>query len=204
MNVLFSLLFFVCTLLLLCTSPDTFLSSLLDGASRGASISVALIANYTVWLGLMRVWEDSGVTKGVSKLLRPLVKRLFLTEDEEALRAVSMNLSVNLLGISGAATPYGIRCAKLLDKTPHAEYASAMLFVLNATSLQLIPTSIVSVRVGMQSANPYDIILPTLFATLLSTLFGVLLTWVFLRPKTKATQPVFSPSFKKTKGVSMR
>ena len=204
MNILFSLLFFVCTFLLLCTSPDTFLSSLLDGASRGASISVALIANYTVWLGLMRVWEDSGVTKGVSKLLRPLVKRLFLTEDEEALRAVSMNLSVNLLGISGAATPYGIRCAKLLDKTPHAEYASAMLFVLNATSLQLIPTSIVSVRVGMQSANPYDIILPTLFATLLSTLFGVLLTWVFLRPKTKATQPVFSPSFKKTKGVSMR
>ena len=204
MNVLFSLLFFVCTLLLLCTSPDTFLSSLLDGASRGASISVALIANYTVWLGLMRVWEDSGVTKGVSKLLHPLVKRLFLTEDEEALQAVSMNLSVNLLGISGAATPYGIRCAKLLDKTPHAEYASAMLFVLNATSLQLIPTSIVSVRVGMQSANPYDIILPTLFATLLSTLFGVLLTWVFLRPKTKATQPVFSPSFKKTKGVSMR
>ena len=204
MNVLFSLLFFVCTFLLLCTSPDTFLSSLLDGASRGASISVALIANYTVWLGLMRVWEDSGVTKGGSKLLRPLVKRLFLTEDEEALRAVSMNLSVNLLGISGAATPYGIRCAKLLDKTPHAEYASAMLFVLNATSLQLIPTSIVSVRVGMQSANPYDIILPTLFATLLSTLFGVLLTWVFLRPKTKATQPVFSPSFKKTKGVSMR
>ena len=204
MNILFSLLFFVCTFLLMCLSPDTFLSSLLDGASRGASISVALIANYTVWLGLMRVWEDSGVTKGVSKLLRPLVKRLFLTEDEEALQAVSMNLSVNLLGISGAATPYGIRCAKLLDKTPHAEYASAMLFVLNATSLQLIPTSIVSVRVGMQSANPYDIILPTLFATLLSTLFGVLLTWVFLRPKTKATQPVFSPSFKKTKGVSMR
>ena len=204
MNVLFSLLFFVCTFLLMCLSPDTFLSSLLDGASRGASISVALIANYTVWLGLMRVWEDSGVTKGVSKLLRPLVKRLFLTEDEEALQAVSMNLSVNLLGISGAATPYGIRCAKLLDKTPHAEYASAMLFVLNATSLQLIPTSIVSVRVGMQSANPYDIILPTLFATVLSTLFGVLLTWVFLRPKTKATQPVFSPSFKKTKGVSMR
>lgn len=204
MNVLFSLLFFVCTFLLLCTSPDTFLSSLLDGASRGASISVALIANYTVWLGLMRVWEDSGVTKGVSKLLRPLVKRLFLTEDEEALRAVSMNLSVNLLGISGAATPYGIRCAKLLDKTPHAEYASAMLFVLNATSLQLIPTSIVSVRVGMQSANPYDIILPTLFATLLSTLCGVLLTILFLRPKVKECKFAFSPVSMKTKGVSMR
>lgn len=204
MNVLFSLLFFVCTFLLLCTSPDTFLSSLLDGASRGASISVALIANYTVWLGLMRVWEDSGVTKGVSKLLRPLVKRLFLTEDEEALQAVSMNLSVNLLGISGAATPYGIRCAKLLDKTPHAEYASAMLFVLNATSLQLIPTSIVSVRVGMQSANPYDVILPTLFATLLSTLFGVLLTILFLRPKVKECKFAFSPVSMKTKGVSMR
>ena len=204
MNTLFTLVFLACAFLLLCTSPDTFLAALLDGAGKGATVCLSLVATYSVWLGLMRVWEDSGLARGISKLLKPLSKRLFKTEDEEALQAISMNLSVNLLGISGAATPYGIRCAKLLDKTPHAEYASAMLFVLNATSLQLIPTSIVSVRVGMQRANPYDIILPTLFATLLSTLFGVLLTWVFLRPKTKATQPVFSPSFKKTKGVSMR
>ncbi len=98
------------------------------------------------------------------------------------MQAISMNLSVNLLGISGAATPYGIQAANLLDKTDNAEYASAMLFVLNATSLQLIPTSIIAVRVALGSASPNDIVLPTLLATSLSTIVGVLLTKVFIKP----------------------
>ncbi|MBQ7323742.1 MAG: hypothetical protein IJW96_04190 [Clostridia bacterium] len=203
MNILFSLLFLLCTFLLLCVSPDTFLPSILEGASRGASVSVALIANYSIWMGLMRIWEDSGVARSASKLLRPLVKRVFKTDHEEALQTISMNLSVNLLGISGAATPYGIRSAKLLDQTENAEYASAMLFVLNATSLQIIPTSIVSVRVGMLSANPYDIILPTIFASLLSTIVGVALTRLFIRPKTEAKQPSFFFKKVKTRGVSI-
>ena len=203
MNILFSLLFLLCTFLLLCVSPDTFLPSILEGASRGASVSVALIANYSIWMGLMRIWEDSGVARSASKLLRPLVKRVFKTDHEEALQTISMNLSVNLLGISGAATPYGIRSAKLLDQTDNAEYASAMLFVLNATSLQIIPTSIVSVRVGMLSANPYDIILPTIFASLLSTIVGVTLTRLFIRPKTEAKQPSFFFKKVKTRGVSI-
>ena len=151
----------------------------------------------------MRIWEDSGVARSASKLLRPLVKRVFKTDHEEALQTISMNLSVNLLGISGAATPYGIRSAKLLDQTENAEYASAMLFVLNATSLQIIPTSIVSVRVGMLSANPYDIILPTIFASLLSTIVGVALTRLFIRPKTEAKQPSFFFKKVKTRGVSI-
>ena len=201
MNILFTLLFLLCTFLLLCVSPDNFLPSLLEGASRGASISVALIANYSIWMGLMRVWEDSGVARSASKLLRPLVKRVFKTEHEEALQTISMNLSVTLLGISGAATPYGIRSANLLDQTENAEYASAMLFVLNATSLQLIPTSIVSVRVGMLSANPYDIILPTLFASLLSTIIGVTLTRLFIRPKMEEKQPYVFLKKEKTRGV---
>ena len=190
MNILFTLVFLVCTFLLLCTSPDTFLSALLEGAGKGATVSASLIATYCVWLGLMRVWEDSGVARGISKLLKPLLKRLFKTEDEEALQAISMNTSVNLLGISGAATPYGIKAANLLDKTENAEYSSAMLFVLNATSLQLIPTSIVAVRVAMHSASPNDIVIPTLLASLLSTVIGVVLTRVFIRPKAAAPTPL--------------
>ncbi len=183
MNILFISLFCVCTFLLLCTSPETFLSALLEGAGKGASVCVSLVATYAVWLGLMRVWEDSGVARAVSRLTKPIAKRLFKTEDEETLQAVSMNMSVNLLGISGAATPYGIQAAKLLDKTENAEYSSAMLFVLNATSLQLIPTSIIGVRVAMQSNSPYNVVIPTLLATAFSTLLGILLTRVFIPPK---------------------
>lgn len=206
MNFLFTLVFLICTFLLACNSPEQFLAALLEGAGKGASVCVSLIATYTVWLGLMRVWEDSGVSRGISKLVKPLAKRLFKTEDEGALEAISMNLSVNLLGISGAATPYGIKAATLLDKTENAEYASAMLFVLNATSLQLLPTSIIAVRVAMHSSMPNDVVIPTLLATLLSTLLGVALTKLFIRPKTEKTAKsdfLLSGIKRKTRGAGI-
>ena len=186
MNILFSLVFSICTFLLLCVAPEQFLIALLDGAGKGASVCVSLLATYAVWLGLMRVWEDSGVARGASKCMKPLVRWLFQTEDEATLQAISMNMSVNVLGISGAATPYGIQAAKLLDQADNAEYASAMLFVLNATSLQLIPTSILSVRIALHSAAPYSILFPTIFATLFSTALAVALTRTFIQPKKAA------------------
>ena len=186
MNALFFAVFTICTLSLLLFSPENFLPAMLDGAGRAATLCVSLIATYAVWMGLMRLWEDSGVARGVSRLIKPVAKRLLKTDDEEALSTVSMNVSVNLLGISGAATPYGIKAAQLLDKTDNAEYSSAMFFVLNATSLQILPSSLVAVRVAMQSANPTDIILPTLIATVFSTVLGVVLTMLAYRKKSAA------------------
>ena len=155
---------------------------MLDGASRAAALSISLLASYSVWLGLMRVWEDSGVSRALSKLLKPVVRRILKTENEDALTAACMNISVNLLGISGAATPYGVRTAQLLNDTENAEFSSAMFFVLNATSLQILPTSMVSVRVAMGSAAPTDIILPTMLVSAFSTLLGVGLTLLFIKP----------------------
>ena len=156
---------------------------MMDAAKMGVTMSIEFIGIYAVWMGLIRIWEDCGFAKKVAKLVKPLAKKLLLTDDEECLEAVSMNLSVNLLGISGAATPYGVKAAGLLDKTEHAEYSSAMFFVLNATSLQLLPTSMVALRTSLQSVAPADIILPTLITTLFSTLLGAGLTMLFLRPK---------------------
>ncbi len=186
MNALFFIVFTICTLSLLIISPENFLPAMLDGASRAATLCVSLIATYAVWMGLMRLWEDSGVARGVSRLIKPALKRLLKTDDEQSLSAVSMNVSVNLLGISGAATPYGIKAAQLLDKTDNAEYSSAIFFVLNATSLQILPSSLVAVRVAMHSANPTDIILPTFIATVFSTAIGVLLTIFAYRKKSAA------------------
>ena len=183
MNTLFALIFILADIILLFLSPENFLSALLDGASKSATLCLSLLSTYSVWLGLMKVWEASGVTRGVSRMVKPVAKKLFKTDDEEALDAVCMNLSVNLLGISGAATPYGIRAAQLLDKTEEAEYSSSMLFVLNATSIQLIPTSIIGIRVALNSAAPTDIILPTLITTVFSTLLGVVLTRLLIPPK---------------------
>ncbi len=169
---------------------------MLQGGSKAAATCVALIATYSVWLGLMKVWEHSGIARGVAKLIKPLTKRLLKTEDEQTLQAASMNFSVNLLGISGAATPYGVTTAQLLDKCEQAEYASAMFFVLNATSLQIFPASIIAVRVAMGSVAPLDILLPTLLTTLFSTLLGVALTRLFVKPKKRGTAPQFHYVYK--------
>lgn len=184
MNVLFGVIFLTSTAILLFLSPENFLSSLLEGGSKAGTLCLSLVATYSVWLGLMKVWEVCGVSRGVSRLLRPFARRIFKTEDKKTLDAVCMNLSVNFLGISGAATPYGIQAAKLLDKNEHAEYASNMFFVLNATSLQLIPTSIIGIRVALHSAAPADIILPTVLATAFSTLLGAILVRLLIPPKT--------------------
>lgn len=185
MNVLFTSVFILANFLLLVLNPDGFLSALLDGASKSATLCLSLIATYSVWLGLMEVWKQSGITKAVSRLLKPLTKKLFKTSDEETIDALCMNLSVNLLGISGAGTPYGIRSAQLLDKSENAEYASAMLFVINATSIQLIPTSIIGIRVALGSLSPADIVIPTLITTAFSTIIGILLTRSLIPPTLK-------------------
>ncbi len=203
MNILFTCIFLLSTTLLLFIAPENFLAALLDGAARSGTICVSLLATYSVWLGLMKVWEDSGVSRGVSKILKPVAKKLFKTEDETTLDALSMNLSVNLLGISGAATPYGIRAANLLDQAPHAEYSSAMLFVLNATSIQLIPTSIIGVRVAMQSGAPMDIVIPTLLTSVFSTALGIFLTRLLIPPKSK-THAHKSAFIRHGKGVNAR
>ena len=188
MNLLFGIIFLLSSFLLLCSAPENFLPALLDGAGKAATLCLSLIATYSIWMGLMKIWEDCGFAKGVSKLLKPAARKLLKTDDDAALSAVCMNLSVNMLGISGAATPYGVRAAQLLDKTDNAEYSSAMFFVLNATSLQLLPTSLVSVRVALHSAAPTDIILPTLFSTLFSTVLGILLTMIFIPSKKRGAQ----------------
>ena len=196
MNILFAIIFILSNAVLLCLAPDAFLSTLLDATSKSATLCISLIATYSVWLGLMRVWEDSGVSRQISRLLKPLAKRLFVTSDLQTLDAICMNMSVNMLGISGAGTPYGVKSATLLDKTPSAERDSCMLFVLNATSLQLIPTSMIGLRTALGSVNPSAVILPTLITTFFSTLLGILLVKLLVPKVEKAPRATHGQNYK--------
>lgn len=183
MNAIFTWLISLSAVFLLFADPNLFLSSALQGASKGATLCLALLSSYALWLGLIAVWEQSGIANKISCLLKPIAKKLFKTKDDEALTAVCMNLSLNMLGIGGAATPYGIQASKLLDKTPQAEYASSMLFVINATSVQLIPTAIIGVRASLGSTAPADILLPSFLASLFATALGMSIVWLVFRFK---------------------
>lgn len=206
MNAIFAYLFIFAGLTLLLKNPELFLSTVLNGAQKSATLCIALLTSYALWLGLVSVWEKCGINEKIAKFFKPSLRKLFKTDDEASLTAISMNLSVNLLGIGGAATPYGIKAAQLLDKTENAEYSSALLFVINATSVQLLPTAIVGVRASLGALNPSDIIFPSLLATIFSTALGVILIKaVFaIKEKLSAKNQVKRPAFIQTTKAGVR
>lgn len=174
MNAVFALVFLASTGLCLAMNPDKFLSSLLSGGQKSIAVSGSLIAIYCVWLAFFNVMKESGLAEKLARLLYPLSKRLFLSNDKEALYLATSNLAANFLGLPGAPTPLGAKATEKFCQNKN-RYAADMLFVLNATSLQLIPTTAIALRASLNSAAPADIILPSLLTTAFSTLSGVLL-----------------------------
>lgn len=154
--------------------PDKFLSTLLGGAEKAATTALTLFCIYAVWMGLSRVAEKSGFSSLAAKGLKPLAKRLFKTENSGALENIAMNLSCNLLGIGGAATPYAVKAIDLLEEDGN-DYAQKLLFVINATSVQLIPSTVIALRAAAGSALAFDVFLPSLICTAISTVTGVML-----------------------------
>ena len=174
MNTIFAAVFLIAALLFLFLRPDGFLSALITGAQKAAALSVSLLAVYCVWLGFFKVLERCGLADKFSLKLYPFSKKLFRSDDKDALFYACGNLSANFLGLPGAPTPLGIQAMEKFCAAQN-NYASDMLFVLNATSLQLLPTTVIALRLAAGSASAADIFLPTLIATLFSTLLGVLL-----------------------------
>lgn len=185
MNGVFPLIFLLCTLLFLALSPEEFLPALLRGVSSAARLSLSLLAVYAVFLGLSAVMEDCGLNEKLSRLLRAPVKKLFGVRDEKTCEAICLNLSANMLGLGGVATPFGISAAERLETAPNARYARSLLLVLNATSVQLFPSTVLALLVSYGAQNPSAVILPSLAASAFSTIVGILLVNLFLRKKSK-------------------
>ncbi len=174
MNGIFAAVFLLSALFFLLCNPDGFLSAMLSGGEKAAALSLSLLAVYCVWLGFFKVLEACGLAGKLSRAVFPFVGRLFRSDDREAVYLASCNLSANVLGLPGAPTPLGVKATEKFCAAGN-DYAADMLFVLNATSLQLLPTTVIALRLSAGSARPADIFLPTLIATLLSTFLGALL-----------------------------
>ena len=182
MNVIFAAVMLGACAVFLFTDPEGFLPAMLAGGEKAAHVCLALLASYCVWLGFFRVLEATGLAKKLSAALYPAARRLFCSEDREALGAACENIAANLLGLPGAPTPLGIAATKKFLAAKNG-YAAEMLFVLNATSLQLLPTTAIALRAAAGSASPAAVLLPTLLASACSTLAGVALLALFSRPR---------------------
>lgn len=149
----------------------------LEGAAAGVELCVAMAGALCLWLGVMEVMRRSGLAEGLSRLLRPVLRLLFpdFAQEREVMDAVSANMSANLLGLGNAATPLGLKAAQAMAaRTPGiASDGLCMLVVCNTASIQLIPTTVASLRAAAGCATPFDILPAVWLASAVSIAVGV-------------------------------
>lgn len=150
-----------------------------DSSKNAFEISLGLTGILALWLGIMRIGEQSGMIGALSRWLSPVFCRLFpdIPKGHPAMGSIFMNLSANMLGLDNAATPMGLKAMKELQElNPHKDTATnpmIMFLVINTSGLILIPVSIMVYRAQMGAAQPTDIFIPTLLTTTVSTFVGV-------------------------------
>ncbi len=161
--------------LMIFTDPSAAVNAMITGAHNAVELSLNLLALYAFWLGFFSLIERLGLSRALEKLLRPVISRLFPNSDAGTRKYIAMNISANLLGLGNAATPMAIEAVKRMDKgDKKATTDMIMLTVISATSLQLLPTTVIGMRATAGSANPADFLFPSLVATVASTLIGII------------------------------
>lgn len=153
-------------------------SAVISGAADAVSLCISLCGMICLWCGVMELMKQAGLSEKLSLALRPLLKRLFPTagKDTDTMDALSANVSANLLGLGNAATPAGIKAAiglKRLSGLSSASDELCLLVVMNTASIQLLPTTVASLRASLGAAAPLDILPAVWLSSLLSVSAGI-------------------------------
>ncbi len=176
MNVAFLIISAISVVLMIARAPEAAFPTMIDGVTHAIELSIKLCAIYAVWLSVLKMVEATSLDKKLSKLLRPIVRKIFKNESDEAYDYISINLAANMFGMGGVATPAGIKAMSAMsDGSDRASDNMIMLLVINATSIQLIPATVIAMRAGANSQSPSDIILSTLISSGIATLVGAIM-----------------------------
>ena len=160
-------------------------NSLLSSGSRGIDMILSIVPLMCLWLGTMKIAESSGLLDIISKKLSKIVKVLFpeIQEGDKAIGYISSNIVMNMLGLGNAATPFGLKAMselKRLNKDSSTASRSMITFlVINTSSVTIVPTTVISLRLSSGSINPTEIIPVTIITTFLSTFLALLLDRLF-------------------------
>lgn len=142
-----------------------------DGATQAVTLALGLVGAMSLWLGLLKIAEKAGLVEKLARLSRPIFRPLFrdVPDGHPALSAMLLNIAANALGLGNAATPLGIKAMEELEKlnpTPGTATNAQVLFLaINTASIQLVPTTVIALRVAAHSTNAFGIQLPTLAST---------------------------------------
>lgn len=163
-------------------------NSILTNGNIALELILSLLPIIVLWTGIMKIAEDSGLLNKFAHFFEPILKRLFpdIPKDNKALGYIASNIAANMMGLGSAATPFGLKAMKELQKlNPQKDTATKSMItflVLNTGGVTLIPTTVLALRVASGSANPSEIVIPGIIATLVSNISGLLLDY-FIRSK---------------------
>jgi len=163
-------------------------NQVLNGASEGINMVLKLMPMLVLWTGILQIAEDSNLLSKFSNLVKPVLRKLFpsLHKDHKALDYIASNIAANALGLGNAATPFGLKAMSAMQEdNPNKDIATPAMItflVLNTAGVTIIPTTVIALRLMHGSANPSEIIITSILATICSSAAGLTLDY-FLRKK---------------------
>lgn len=160
--------------------------AIFESANEAVTLSIGLISVLVFWLGMMKVAEKAGILRALTKLLRPVVVRLFpeIPEDHPAMGYILSNFTANIFGLGNAATPLGIKAMEQMKQLSGSDTASRSMITflaLNTSSLTLVPTTVIAIRMQYDSLSPTEIVGTTIIATVISSLSAILIDRLFYK-----------------------
>ena len=161
-------------------NPTSVLSGLITASNKAVSLSFELCAIYAIWMGIFSILEQTGISKWFAKILSPLINLIYGKKNisAETKKYISLNMSANMLGMGGAATPMGLKAMESMQKDNKDKNSATkemvMLVVICCCVFQFLPTSIMSLMSQAGSVNPSTIVFPSILASICSTAIGVI------------------------------
>ena len=168
-------------------------SSIFDGMKSAVSLVITLFGSMCFWNGIMNIVKNTSLINKINFLVNPIIKKLFKNVDEnsEIYKNISMNITSNLLGLGNSATPCGLKAVEEMqreNKDKNKLTDNQILFILmNTASIQLIPTTIISIRTSLNSKNPSIIILAVWFSSFITFISMIIITKFYLSSKRRKT-----------------
>jgi spore maturation protein A len=164
---------------------EPFTKSIFEGAKSAVEISLFLLGIVSVWMGITRILEDSGLIYRIAHLFKPIISRLFknIPGEHPSITAITLNVLANLFGLGNAATPLGIKAMQELDSLNEDKgtvtFEMMIFIVINTASIQLIPFSVIGILASYGAGNPAAIVLPVLIATVISAVAALSILFTF-------------------------
>ncbi|MCB2341965.1 nucleoside recognition domain-containing protein [Clostridium estertheticum] len=153
--------------------------ALVSSTTSSVELVMGLVGMMCLWCGIMKIAQKSGLTDKLAKVLRPILKMIFkeTSKSNKVMSSITMNLTANMMGLSNAATPFGIKAMEEMQKMniekDTVSNDMALFLVLNATCIQFLPTTVISIRAAYNSQNPAIIIIPAIITTGVASVLGV-------------------------------